>query len=900
MLHDSMTLKCGSRAFYPVTSPPRLTRFLARIIMTSIPFLAIVNFLASRPRQEDYFGRTASQGAAMDGSSAKTSPQGYVTIHGHFYQPPRENPWIEQIEVEPSASPFHDWNTRITAECYRPNGVARIYDGQGRILDIVNNYRYLSFNFGPTLISWLEDHAPDTYAKLLEGDAQSLAALGNGNAIAQAYNHAILPLATARDRETQVIWGLKDFEHRFKRKASALWLPETAVNYPTLATLVDHGLKFVLLSPYQAKRVRPLTGGDWTPALGSVDPTQAYRCFLPDGEGGKRRSIDVFFYNGGVAADLSFGDLLADSYRLVTRLADGLSMDKKRPQLLHVATDGENYGHHKKFGELALAHALTQVLPQKGLQLTNYATFLELAPPTMEVELYLGSAGEGSSWSCSHGVGRWKENCGCSTGGQPTWNQRWRAPLRESFDFLNEKLAAIFTAEGAKYFQDPWQARNAYIDVILDRSNGVLDEFFAQHGTANLQEADRVAALRLLEMERHSLLMYTSCGWFFADISGLESLQVIKYAARALQLGQHFTSEPLEPPFLKILERGVSNIPKEGNGLTIYQERIRPAVVDYPKVANQWVISWLKDRKRQCPSHIYHYRAEAADLEEKTQGSLQFAAGRLHLTSGITRQTRTLAFFTAFLGSYLYRTQVQPQPSPQEFLTLRDEFFRVLESTPEDLIPLMVRRLGETYYSLHDIFQEEKLQVFHDLLRPHQEEAVDLVAHSFGESRPLLKAMATEGLPMPRLFRALGEITLNRRLVELLRRMEPEPASLSTSEEILEVIADAQLMELKLETHEGAAILGRILQRHLRDLAETFQTETVTRLGDFLSFVGHIPLTLELTEAQNFLFDLMRERFPAVAARAGQDPKALTLAKQLVALVEAMKFSPVRYMKLLT
>jgi alpha-amylase/alpha-mannosidase (GH57 family) len=835
----------------------------------------------------------------MDSAAAKTSAQGYVIIHGHFYQPPRENPWIEQIEVEPSASPFHDWNTRITAECYRPNGVARIYDGQGRILDIVNNYRYLSFNFGPTLISWLAAQAPNTYARLLEADAQSLAALGNGNAIAQAYNHAILPLCAPRDRETQVIWGLKDFEHRFQRPAAALWLPETAVNYPTLETLLDHGMKFVLLSPYQARRVRPLAGGDWTPAQGSIDTTQAYRCFLPGGEAGKRRFIEVFFYNGGVAADLSFGDLLADSYRFGSRLAEGLSPDRKRPQLLHVATDGENYGHHKKFGELALAHALTQVLPQKGLQVTNYATFLELAPPTMEVELYLGPNGEGSSWSCAHGVGRWKENCGCSTGGQPTWNQRWRTPLRESFNFLNDKLAAIFESEGAKYLKDPWQARNAYIEVILDRSDGVLDRFFSRHGVANLKAEDQVAALRLLEMERHALLMYTSCGWFFADLSGLESLQVIKYAARALQLGQHFTSEALESPFLKILERAVSNIPAEGNGLTIYQKRIRPAVVDYPKVANQWVISWLKDRERSCPSHIYHYRAEPADLEEKTQGSLLFAAGRLRVTSGITRQSYTMAFFTAFLGSYLYRTQVQFQPSPQEFITLRDEFFRVLEATPEDLIPLMVRRLGETYYSIHDIFQEEKLRVFQDLLRPNQEEALELVAHSFGESRPLLKAMATEGLPLPRLFRALGEITLNRRLVELLRQLEPEPASLSASEEILEVIADAQLLGLKLETQEGAEILGRILHQHLLDLEKNLQLESVTHLRDFLSFVARIPLTLELTAAQNFLFTLMRERFPEVAAHAAQDPKARSLARQLVALMEAVNFSPVRYMKLL-
>jgi alpha-amylase/alpha-mannosidase (GH57 family) len=837
----------------------------------------------------------------MDGLPAKISPQGYVVIHGHFYQPPRENPWIEQIEVEPSAAPYHDWNGRITAECYGPNGVARVYDGQGRILDIVNNYQHLSFNFGPTLIGWLKEQAPDTYARILEADAQSLAALGHGNAIAQAYNHVILPLATARDRETQVVWGLKDFEHRFRRPAAAMWLPETAVNYPTLASLVDHGMKFVILSPYQAKRVRPLAGGEWAPAPHALDTSQAYRCFLPGAAEGarKRRHIDVFFYNGEVAADISFGDLLTNSYRLAARLVDGFSSAGSRPQLLHVATDGENYGHHKKFGELALAHALTQVLPPKGFQLTNYAAFLALAPPKMEVELALGPQGEGSSWSCAHGVGRWKENCGCSTGGKPTWNQRWRAPLRESFDFLNEKLAGIFEAEGQKYFQDPWQARNAYVDVILDRGDGVLDDFFARQGAPNLREDDRVAALKLLEMQRHSLLMYTSCGWFFADISGLETLQVIKYAARALQLGQDFTAEPLEAPFLKILERAVSNIPKEGNGLTIYQKRIKPAVVDYPKVANQWVISWLKDRERQCPHHIYHYRAEPMDLEEKTQGSLQFAAGRLQLTSGITLESRTLAFFTAFLGSYLYRTQGQANPSPQEFLTLREEFFRVLGEAPEDLIPLMVRRLGETYYSIHDIFQEEKLQVFHDLLRPNQEDAMEAIAHSFGETRPLLKAMAVEGLPLPRLYRALGEITLNRSLVELLRRMEPDPTSLSASEEIMEVIQDAQLMGLKLETREGAEILGRILHQHLRDLAEDFQEESVTRLSDFLSFVGRMPLTLELTKAQNFLFALMRDRFPAVAARVSQDPEAQTLAKQLVALMETVHFSPVRYLKLL-
>lgn len=838
----------------------------------------------------------------MDQLPAKTGPLGYVVIHGHFYQPPRENPWIEQIEIEPSAHPFHDWNARINTECYSPNAAARIYDGQHRILDISNNYEHLSFNFGPTLISWLADNAPETYKKILEADRQSLKALGHGNAIAQAYSHAILPLCAARDRETQIIWGLKDFEHRFQRPAASMWLPETAVNYPTVAALVDHGMKFVILSPYQAKRVRPLTGGDWSTVQGhSLDSTQPYRCFLPltPGETGKRRYIDVFFYNGNVAADLSFGDLLSDSYRFSSRLVEGFQASRPRLQLLHVATDGENYGHHKKFGDLALAHALSQVLPQKGFKLTNYAAFLEMAPPAWEVELYLGPEGEGSSWSCAHGVGRWKENCGCSTGGQPGWNQRWRGPLRAAFDFLSERLAAIFETEGQKYFPDPWAARNAYIQVILDRGHRSLADFFSRQGAPGLPESDWVPALKLLEMQRHALLMFTSCGWFFADAAGLETQQVIKYAARALQLGQEFSGEDLEQPFLGILERAVSNLPEEGNGRTIYFRRIKPAVVDYPKVANQWVISWCKDRLRQCPSSVYHYRAEPQDLEDGTQGTLFLATGRLRLTSGVTLESRELAFFTAHLGSYLYRTQVKVNQAPKEYHALKSEFFQVLEKAPEDLIPLMVRRLGEIYYSYHDIFREEKLRLFQDLMRDNEEDALKLISHNFEDARGLLKAMATEGLPLPRLYRALGEITLNRRLVELLRKLEPKPSKVATSEDILELVQEAASLGLKLESGEGARILGRTLKRHLADLAADFTVAAVARLRQFRDLVARMPITLDLAEAQNFMFNLMKEHFPEVAARAAKDPKAEALARQLIELMEVIGFSPVRYLRLL-
>ncbi|MBI4642730.1 MAG: DUF3536 domain-containing protein [Deltaproteobacteria bacterium] len=758
------------------------------------------------------------------------------------------------------------------------------------------------FNFGPNLLSWLEAKAPQTYRRILDADRRSLEGLGHGNALAQSYNHTILPLATPRDRETQIIWGLKDFTHRFQRPAEAMWVPETAVNLPTLAALVEHGLKFVILSPYQARRVRPLAGGPWERVEGhTLDITQAYRCYLPDagGKPAKRRYIDVFFYNGAVAADISFGDLLQDSNRLAARLVEGFYPTRARPQILHVATDGENYGHHKEFGELALAHALTQALPQKGFQLSNYAAFLKQAPPQMEVELYLGPTGGGSSWSCAHGMERWKSDCGCSTGGQPTWNQKWRAPLREAFDLLNERLAELFESQGQKYFRDPWAARNAYIQVILERNPETMARFFSQEGAPNLSQSDWVPSLKLLEMQRHALLMYTSCGWFFADLAGLETMQVLKYAARALQLGQNFTAEPLEASFLEHLGRAVSNVPAAGTGRDLYVSRIKPLVVDFPKVVNQWAISWLKDRQRLCPTNIYHFKVETLEVGDKEQGSLILGSGTLRLTSGTTLKSQVLNFFTVYMGSYLYRTQIMESEATQDFHSLKQELFQVLEMAPENLIALMAQRLGERYYSFHDMFREEKNGLLQDLLRHNQEEALALISHNYEEARPLLKAMATEGLPLPRLFQAAGEITLNHYLVELLRKLETAPRSSAVSDELLELVQEAAVLGLKLESVRGGQILGGIIDRHLLDLAGDLKFETASRLKQFLTLMRRIPITLELTEAQNRFFSLMEQYFPKLAARAATDTGARTLTRLLIDLAEALYLSPVRYLKLL-
>jgi alpha-amylase/alpha-mannosidase (GH57 family) len=365
----------------------------------------------------------------------------FVAIHGHFYQPPRENPWLEIIETEESAHPFHDWNERIARECYRPNAHARILDGKSKILEIINNYSSISFNFGPTLLPWLEKHFPSVYQRILEADRESLRRFGRGNAIAQVYNHIIMPLANNRDKETEILWGMADFEKRFHRKPEALWLPETAVNYATLRVLVKYGMRYLILSPFQALRVKPLGGKKWTDvSQGRIDTTRPYRCFIQDASGKKLldQFIDIFFYNGIISKEIAFGDLLKDGNHFCNRFTQFHQESKQRPQLIHVATDGETYGHHMKFGEMALAYALDKGFPTRGLELINYGSFLKRFPPVHEVEIDEGPKGEGTSWSCGHGVGRWKENCGCSTGGQPGWNQEWRKSLREGLDFLRD------------------------------------------------------------------------------------------------------------------------------------------------------------------------------------------------------------------------------------------------------------------------------------------------------------------------------------------------------------------------------------------------------------------------------------------------------------------------------
>ncbi|HEX6838456.1 MAG TPA: DUF3536 domain-containing protein, partial [Polyangia bacterium] len=609
----------------------------------------------------------------------------FLVVHGHFYQPPRENPWLGLVERQDSARPFHDWNERIAAECYTPNAFARILDDEGRIVSIVNNYELMSFNVGPTLLSWLEEHAPDTYRRILDADRRSVAARGFGNAIAQAYNHAILPLCNERDRRTQIRWGLYDFERRFSRRPDAMWLPETAVSLPTVEALLDEGMKFVILSPHQAESARD--GGDWFDvSSATIDPTQPYRLHAPSG-----RSLDVFFYDGPISSAIGFEGLLLSASTLVNRFSSALVADRGRDQLVHVATDGESYGHHTRWGDRTLAYALAVEAPRRGFVVTNYAAYLAAHPPVAEVRLKAGPNGEGTAWSCGHGVGRWTRDCGCSAG-TPGFSQKWRAPLRRALDLVRDRAAALYERQATELFRDPWGARDRYVCAFASAGDVEAQERFLEAERSRaLDPPSRLRALRLCELQRYCQLMYTSCGWFFDELSGLEATQILRYANRALELHRLLDGEDLEPMLLAVLAEARSNLREGGDGADVYRRLVAPSRVAHERVAAQEaILSLFVPRPRELG--YGHYRIKR--FGERRAGDARFGlvTGRINLRWLPTGEANELAYAVLHVGAADVCCAVTPAAATQ-----RDAADAVWHEWPRQSIARLVRTIERSF-----------------------------------------------------------------------------------------------------------------------------------------------------------------------------------------------------------
>jgi alpha-amylase/alpha-mannosidase (GH57 family) len=743
----------------------------------------------------------------------------FVAIHGHFYQPPRENPWLEAIETEASAQPFHDWNERITSECYRPNAYARIVDRKGKILDLMNNYSSISFDFGPTLIRWLELKHPFLYQKIIEADRESLRRFGHGSAIAQTFNHIILPLANERDKETEVLWGMADFGKRFHRKPEAMWLPETAVNYLTLQVLAKNGMKYLILSPFQALRTRPFGGKKWIDvSQGKIDPTQPYRCFVKDASGKKLSDqfIDIFFYDGGISKEVAFGDLLRDGEAFCDRFAQGYQPSKKKPQLVHIATDGETYGHHKKFGDMALAYALKEGIASREFEIINHGAFLKRYPPILEVEIDEGPKGEGTSWSCTHGVGRWKEDCGCSTGGKTGWNQRWRKPLREALDLLRDELSTIFEREGGRIFKDVWEARNGYVDVILDRSLESLNRFFNRFGMKDLEEERRIKGLKLLEMQRHALQMYTSCGWFYADLAGLETIIILQHAARAIQIGQAMANKDLEGMFLDRLSEAESNLQEMGDGRQVFQNLVKPRWVTLDKVVNHYAISSLfrdgeKERKVFC------YRVEKVREERFEKESRFLVLGLLRVTSETIPELREFLFGLMPSAKDVYRTWIS-EARGVDFNRLKEKILQDLGRGEEEMAKTLASFLGDHVLTIRDTLKEERQAIFQKIIEKELKEHCQSYAELFDKTKEAVEALAREGMEIPHEIRMAAEVTLSGRLLQEVKELQRDFDRVIKKGRIDRIVEEAREHGFLLRKEEPARILNKMLDEEMEAL----------------------------------------------------------------------------------
>jgi len=830
----------------------------------------------------------------------------YVAIHGHFYQPPRENPWLDIIETEESAYPFHDWNERIALECYRPNAHARILDGKGRILEIINNYSSISFNFGPTLLPWLEKHFPSAYQKILEADRESLRRFGHGNAIAQIYNHIIMPLANDRDKETEVFWGMADFEKRFHHQPEALWLPETAVNYATLQVLVKYGLRYLILSPFQALRVRPFGGKKWTDvSQGRVDTTQPYRCFIRDASGKKLSDqfIDIFFYNGIISKEAAFGDLLNDGTLFSNRFAQFQQELKGRPQLIHIATDGETYGHHKKFGDMALAYALDKGFPARGFEIINYGAFLKRFPPIYEVEIDEGPKGEGTSWSCTHGVGRWKEDCGCSTGGKPGWNQKWRKPLREALDLLRDELSQVFEKEGEKIFQDVWKARDGYIEVILHRSPEGIKKFFNQYGANGLDEKGRIKGLKLLEMQRHALQMYTSCGWFFADLAGLETLIILQRAARAIQLAEEWAGGEIEKKFAERLSDAKSNLPEMGKGDQVYQRLVKPKRVTPEKVVNHFAITSLFD-DGEGEKKIFSYRVEKIRYEKMEKDENLLAMGQVRVTSKIIPEPKEFLFGLISSEKEVFRTWVSEKKEGLDFNTIKGKGQEGFGNGEEEIAKFLTSSLGNRIFTIQDTFKEERQAIFQKLIQKEFDEHCQIYADLFDRTKQAVEALSREGLEIPFEIRVAAEVTLSDRLFQEMKELKRGFRGTIERRKIDEIVEEAKEHGYHLRREKSLSALNEVLMERMNTLqkgkgSDLFsQSELAEEVMALLDLAKKWGFEISLEEAQNLMGQILEECVGSLEKCWWEDGTPKLFSPNLITLAEKLGFNVERFSKI--
>ncbi len=765
----------------------------------------------------------------------------YVCIHGHFYQPPRENPWLEEIEMQESSYPFHDWNERISNESYAPNAASRILDNENRITAIVNNYASMSFNFGPTLLSWMENHDIETYKAIIEADKESMRKFsGHGAALAQVFNHIIMPLADIEDKRTQVIWGVVDFKNRFKREPEGMWLAETAADTNTLEVFAEQGIKFTILAPSQADSVRKIGEEKWEDVKGEkVDPKKPYLCKLPSG-----KEITIFFYDGPISQDLSFGGLLKNGGNFAKRLKGAFTREDL-PQIVNVATDGETYGHHEKHGDMALAYCAHDIEADDSVKITIYGEFLEKHPPEYEVKIT-----EPGSWSCAHGVERWRADCGCSSGMHPGWNQKWREPLREALDFLRDSLREIYIREAGEFVKDPMDLRNDYINLFSDREKN-LDEFMKRNRVRQLSREERIRLLELLEMQKNCLYMYTSCGWFFDEISGIETTQIMKYAARAMQIARGVSGFDGEEKFLKILEEAPSNLPKFENGRAVYDAYVKPAVIDLLRVGVHYAVSSLFEDYQE-ENEIYCYEVKSHDYKKEEAGKQVLVTGKARMKSKITLEENEINFAVLHMGDHNLAAGVKYAKDAEFFEKMRDELYEAFNKTGiQEVIKIIENYYEGNTYSFWHLFRDEQEKILNQIFEKIFEETESFYRQIYSNNYQIMQVIKESNMYLPRAFLSAVEFIINLDLKRLLEEPEPRP------DELKRTISEVKKWGVKLDQK----MIQLAITEEVNDVMNLFyenptDLELLGKIHETIKLINDLEIDVNLWKAQNMYFKI--------------------------------------------
>jgi hypothetical protein len=710
-------------------------------------------------------------------------------------------------------------------------------------------------------------NAPRVHNAIVQADRRSQNRFsGHGSAMAQVYNHLIMPLASRRDKITQILWGIADFRHRFGRQPEGMWLSETAVDSETLDLLAQHGIRFILLAPHQCARIRRLakaakTAEPWTETPdASVDTTQSYLIRLREG-----RSLAVFFYDGPRSRAIAFEGLLNSGDGFAQRLMGGFKADTPEAQLVHVATDGESYGHHHRYGEMALAWVLHWAQEQSraggaSIRLTNYGEFLAQHPPRYEAEIV-----EDTSWSCAHGVERWRSNCGCN-GGKPGWNQQWRAPLREALDWLRDTVAPMVAESASTLFNDVDAARNGYISIMLDRSRESRDAFLAFHSRRVLTDRERVRALRLMELERHAMLMYTSCGWFFDDISGIETVQIIAYASRVLQLASRIFGDRaagLEEHFVERLAAAKSNVPEQQDGASIYNRLVRPMQVGLEQVAAHYAISSIFTSYPD-EAEVFCYTVRRIAYEVATSGRVRVVFGQAFITSNITETTETVEFAVLHFGDQNITAMVKrwdPEHVEAQAKFVADAKAAVTRADFSQVVRCFDRHFGGQTYSIQSLFRDEQKRILEILLRATIAEVENSLSAIYENQASLLHFLTQSGLPRPEALTLAATFAIN---AGLRKALESEPIDALQARSWLSL---AQADQIVVDKKNLSYLVDQKMKRAM--VALHANPQDPHRVDDALLIartLRELPFDLNLWQAQNLWYDAfrhMREKPPA-------------------------------------